>query len=349
MKIEKIAKSRIETVDFENIVFGSDFTDHMLICQYENKQWEEPKILPYQPLSFSPAAKVFHYGQAIFEGMKAYKDKKGGIWLFRPEDNFNRFNKSAERLAMPAIPKSVFMDGLKELLKLDKDWVIEGEDRSLYIRPFAIATEGTVSASDSNSYLFGVICSPAKPYYTAKKISVKIMDKYTRAANGGVGFAKAAGNYAAQFYPTKLAIKEGFDQVIWTDSNTHEYIEEAGTMNIFFRIGDKFITGPVSDTILDGITRKSIIELIKKRGLSIEERPIKITEIIEAHKKGSLKEIFGTGTAAVVTEVKSFGYKNEMYELPVIEDALAPQLKKELEDIQRNISEDPYGWRVQVV
>ncbi|MEL4307627.1 branched-chain amino acid aminotransferase [Joostella sp. CR20] len=345
--IEKASTSKINEVDFNNLTFGSVFTDHMFVSDYENGAWTTPKITPYQQISLDPSARVFHYGQAVFEGMKAYKDEQDAVWLFRPEDNFERINKSSERLAMPAFPKEFFMEGLNELLKLDKDWIKKGLGNSLYIRPFVIATEAGVSASPSSKYKFIIICSPAQSYYGGE-VRVKIADHYSRAASGGFGFAKAAGNYAGQFYPTSLANKEGFQQIIWTDANTHEYLEEAGTMNIFFRIGDKLITCPTSDRILDGITRKSVIAVAEDMGIDVEIRPIKVTEVIEAATNGSLKEIFGSGTAAVINPIVGFGYKGDKWELPKVENAFATQIKKAILDIQYNLTEDKYGWRVEV-
>ena len=347
VKVTKVTQSRIDKVDFENINFGKIFTDHMFICRYVNGTWQQPEIVPYGPIQLEPSARVFHYGQAVFEGMKAYKDANGGTFLFRPDENFHRINKSCERLAMPAFPKEYFDEGLTELLKLDNDWVKPGAGNSLYIRPFVIATEAGVMASEANEYSFMIICSPAKAYYD-KAVSVLISDFYSRSASGGIGSAKAAGNYAASFYPTNLARKEGFDQIIWTDAATHTYVEEAGTMNVFFRIKDTLLTAPTSERILDGITRKSIIALAEKEGYDIEVRNIRIEEIINAARDGSLKEAFGAGTAAIVSQIKEIGYKGNKFEVPVLNDGYAQQFKTLLTDIQYNRAEDPFGWRVQV-
>jgi branched-chain amino acid aminotransferase len=345
LNIEKIKVSKIDQVDFNKLPFGEIFTDHMLVCDYRNGAWEIPEILPYQNISMSPSARVFHYGQAIFEGMKAFKDIAGDAWLFRPDENFNRFNKSCERLAMPAIREDYFFDGLQELVSIDKEWIKGGAGNSLYIRPFMIASQSGVMAAPSDEYKFIIICSPAQAYYGGE-VRVKIAEKYSRAASGGFGFAKAAGNYAGQFYPTKLAQEEGFQQVVWTDANTHEYIEEAGTMNIFVRIGDTLITGPTSDSILDGVTRKSLIQLAKDNQVKIDIRPIKVSEILEAQKNNTLKEMFGAGTAAVVSPISGFGYRGEKYEIATQENSYAMMFKKKLNDIQYNLSPDPYSWRV---
>lgn len=347
LRITKRDTSKIADVDFNNLAFGSVFTDHMFSIEHVNGQWQQPEIIPYGPISMDPSAKVFHYGQAVFEGMKAFKDEQGGTFLFRPEDNWARINKSSARLAMPELPKETFMEGLTELLKLDEDWIKSGDGNSLYIRPFHIATQSGVSASPSDRYKFMIILAPAQSYYSGE-VSVVFAEKYSRAASGGVGFAKAAGNYAAQFYPTNLAKEDGYQQIIWTDANTHEYLEEAGTMNVFFRVGDTLITAPTNDTILDGITRKSVIQLAKDAGIQVEVRPVAVKEIVAAAQSGNLKEIFGVGTAAVVVPFKSFAYKEEDHKLNTPEDSYGLKFKKALNDIQYNRSNDPYGWRVAV-
>ena len=345
--IIKAENSKINSVDFDNLDFGKIFTDHMFSCDFKNGQWQTPKIMPYGPLTIDPSARVFHYGQAVFEGMKAFKDQQNDVWLFRPEDNLDRINISSERLAMPAFPKDYFFEGLKTLLKLDDAWIKNTPGSSLYIRPFVIATEPAISASPAAEYKFMIILSPAKAYY-AGEVRVQIADSFSRASSGGVGYAKAAGNYAAQFYPTSLAHKEGYQQIIWTDASTHEYLEEAGTMNIFFRINDTLITAPTSDRILDGITRKSVIQLAKDNNINVEVRPISVSEIIEASKNNSLKEIFGSGTAAVINPILGFKHKEFKHELPKLEDTYAAMFKSKLNAIQYNTAEDPHGWRYKI-
>ena len=347
MKIKEIETSRINEVDFTNLEFGAVFTDHMFSCDYINGEWVNPEIIPYQPISVSPASRVFHYGQACFEGMKAYKDTNNKIWLFRPDENYKRIIKSSLRLAMPEFPENLFFEGLNNLLKLDSDWIKPGLGNSLYIRPFIFATEGSINATEANQYKFMIICAPASSYYSGE-VRVKIEKSFSRAAKGGVGYAKAAGNYAAQFYPTTLAKNEGFQQIIWTDSSNHEYIEEAGTMNLFFRIGNKLITAPTSDSILDGVTRKSLIQIAKDQGIEVEVRPIKVEELIDAAKNKTLLEIFGSGTAVVVLPIKGFGYENSKYELIQKENSWAIMLKNKLNNIQYNLIEDPYNWTVEV-
>ncbi|WP_313807051.1 branched-chain amino acid aminotransferase [Flavobacterium sp.] len=347
IKIVTASTSKINSVDFENLTFGTIFTDHMLVCDYNNGVWEQPVIQPYEPFTMDPSSRVFHYGQAIFEGMKAYKDTYDAIWLFRPDENFDRFNKSAVRMAMPEVPEDVFLGGLNRLLEIEKEWVKKGKGNTLYIRPFMIATGHGVVASPSSQYRFCIILSPAKAYYSGE-VKVIIADYYSRAANGGIGAAKAAGNYSGQFYPTKLANEKGFQQVIWTDDATHTKLEEAGTMNVFFRINDTLYTAPTSERILDGVTRKSIVELAPTIGINVEVRPVLVSEIVEAAKNGTLKEIFGAGTAAVVNPIAGFSYQDTYYELPKLENTFASQIKENLTNIQYKLAEDTFGWTVKI-
>ena len=348
MKINRVEKSRIDGVDFENLTFGKIFTDHMFVSEYKNGEWSSGEIKPYENISISPSARVLHYGQAIFEGMKCFKSERDELFLFRPEENFKRFNKSSVRLAIPEIDQNIFFNGLKELLMIDSEWVKKGIGNALYIRPFVFASEPSINASEANEYTFMIICSPSKSYYGDMEISVKVEEKYSRAAKGGVGYAKAAGNYAAAFYPTKLAIDQGFQQIIWTDSNNHNAIEEAGTMNLFFVIGDKLITSPTSDSILDGITRKSIIELAEFHNIDVLEREITIDEIIKEHKSGNLKEIFGSGTAVVVLPIKSFGHRDQMYTLNSEKSSVSSFLKEKLNNIQYDISTEFENWKYKI-
>ena len=347
MKIKKIDSSRINSIDFENLNFGAVFSDHMFTCDYFDGKWVNPEIIPYQPISVSPASRVFHYGQACFEGMKAFKDDNNDVWLFRPNENYNRIIKSSVRLAMPKFPEELFFEGLNTLLKMDAQWIKPGIGNSLYIRPFIFASEGSINATEACEYKFMIICAPASSYYSGD-VKVKIEKSFSRAAKGGVGYAKAAGNYAAQFYPTSLAIDEGYQQIIWTDSSTHQYIEEAGTMNLFFRIEDKLLTAPTSDSILDGITRKSLIQIAKDKGIDVEVRPIKVDELIDAANSGTLIEIFGSGTAVVVLPIVGFGFENKKFDLPKVENSWASILKNELNGIQYNLIDDPYNWTVKI-
>lgn len=346
--VEKVATSKINEVDFDNLSFGSVFSDHMLECTFKNGEWEAPKVVPYQPITLDPSSKIFHYGQSIFEGMKAYKDAEGGVWLFRPSDNQKRLNISAKRMAIPELPEEYFMEGLSALLQVDKDWIPTQAGSSLYIRPFIFASGNGFHASPADEYKFIIATAPSGAYFSGK-VKVLIEEKYSRSANGGVGFAKAGGNYAGQFYPTQLAVKKGYQQVIWTDDNTHEYIEEAGAMNIFVRIKDTLITGPTSDRILDGITRKSILDIAADEGIKAEVRKISVAEVVKAAKSGDLKEMFGAGTAAVISPIAGFGHQGIDYDLPELENSYAMLLKKRITDIQYNRAEDKFGWRHRVL
>ena len=346
-EVKKIVSSKIDSVDFEHLSFGEVFTDYMLTCDFVNGEWKQAIIEPYAPFLLDPSAKVFHYGQAIFEGMKAYKDENDAVWLFRPEENFHRFNKSAVRMAMPEVPEEIFMSGLTQLIDLERNWIKKGLGNTLYIRPFMIATGAGVIAAPSNEYRFMIILSPAKSYYSGE-VKVIVAEHFSRAANGGIGAAKAAGNYSAQFYPTKLANEKGFQQVIWTDDATHTMLEESGTMNVFFRINDTLFTAPTSERILDGVTRKSLISIAERDGYKLEIRPVLVSEIVEAAKNGSLKEIFGAGTAAVVTPIIGFSFKEVYYELAKNDQSIALELKNKLTAIQYKLAEDTFGWTVEV-
>ena len=345
--IVTVPVSKINSIDFDNISFGTVFTDHMFVCDFKEGKWQKPQITPYEPFLLDPSAKVFHYGQAIFEGMKAYKDEHDDVWLFRPDQNFDRFNKSAVRMAMPEVPEEIFMSGLHQLIDLERNWVKKGLGNTLYIRPFMIAVGSGVIAAPSTQYRFMIILSPAKSYYSGE-VKVLIAEHYSRAANGGIGAAKAAGNYSAQFYPTKLANEKGFQQIIWTDDATHTKLEEAGTMNVFFRINDTLYTAPTSERILDGVTRKSLIELAAREGIKVEVRSVLVSELIAAAKDGSLKEVFGAGTAAVVNPIVGFSYQDNYYELPKLENSMALELKNKLTYIQYKLAKDTFGWTVKI-
>lgn len=343
MKISRCSNSRIQTTDFTNLKFGTVFSDHMLICKYKEGKWGEVEIKPYGPIEMNPGSQILHYGQAVFEGMKAFKNDNNEVLLFRKEENFKRLNRSAVRLSIPEVPEDVFMNGLNQLLSIDSDWCKKEEGYSLYIRPVIFASGECIKASSSEEFTFIIITSPTTKYY-AGEMNVVIEEHYTRAPKGGVGFAKAAGNYAASFYPTKQANAKGFQQVIWTDAEQHKFIEESGTMNIWFRIEDKLITPSLSDSILGGITRDSIITLAKDNGIEVEERRILVSEIIEAYKNRNLIEAFGTGTAVTVNPINSITYKEDYIKLENIEDSFAIQLKKQLQGIQKGKIEDIYNW-----
>lgn len=343
MKITRNTQSRLLDINFNNLPFGTVFSDHMLVCHYVNGGWEDPEIKPYSAISLMPGTQVFHYGQAIFEGMKAFKNKDDEIILFRKEDNYKRFNRSAKRLSIPNIPKEVFMNGIDTLLQLDSDWLKNTNEHTLYIRPFIFASSECVKASSAEEFTFMIITCPTVNYYT-KKIDMVVEEEYSRAAKGGVGYAKAAGNYAASFFPTKQANKQGFTQIIWTDAEEHKYIEESGTMNIWFRIDNQLITPKLTDTILGGITRESIIQLSKDLDIDVVEKKISISEIVTAFKQKKLQEAFGTGTAVSVAPLSSITFRGHKMELPNLEHPFSLRLKKELQDIQKGKKVDRHGW-----
>ncbi len=349
IQIQKVKKSKLNELSFDQLVFGKIFTDHMLLSNYKDGEWSCPVIKPYEDIIISPSTQALHYGQAVFEGMKAYRNDKNEVFLFRPEDNFERFNKSCRRLNMPEITKSIFIDGLQTLVDLDRNWIPMNQGASLYLRPFMFASGNTLKAAASQAYTFMIICSPTQSYYN-HPLKVKIAGHYSRAASGGVGFAKAAGNYAASFFPTTEAQKEGYNQVLWTDAATHSFIEESGTMNVFIGYENKLITPPATETILNGITRRSIITIAEEMGIRVEERPIEVKEVVEGLKSGKIREMFGCGTAVVVIRYRAVGYGTEVMDIKLLEEenSLALKIKKRLVGIQTGTQKDPFGWRKKI-
>lgn len=349
IKIEKTPKSRVSDYDINNVPFGKCFSDHMFVAEYSNGAWNKAYIAPYQDVPMSYAMSALHYGQAIFEGMKAYKNDKGEVAMFRPVENLKRMNKSAIRMAMPEVPQELFMNGLNELLKLDSAWVPNSDTGSLYIRPFLIATDEAIGVKISDSYKFVIITCPAGKYYS-EPIKVLVETTYFRAVHGGVGFVKAAGNYGRSLYPTKLAQQKGYQQVIWTDSETKQYFEESGTMNVMFLIGDTLLTPGLSDTILDGITRDSVLTLARDWGMKVEERKVSIKEVLEAHEKGTLKEVFGCGTAATIAQIIGIGHNGKDYMLPPVEERkFSPKVDETLRAIRKGRAADTHHWMLKVV
>ncbi len=344
--INKTKASRLNDVDFENIQFGRVFSDHMFVADYAEGEWQNFEILPFQNLDYNPAFNSLHYGQSVFEGMKAHLDADNNVVLFRPMDNFARLNRSCERLCMATIDPQIMLDGLSELIKIDKDWIPKTEDGALYIRPFIFATDQYIGVAPSETYKMVIFTCPVNKYYDTA-VKVKVEDVYSRAASGGTGFAKAAGNYAASLLPAKIAKEEGYDQLIWTDSIEHKYIEESGTMNLMVIIDGKIITPPAGETILGGITRLSVIAIAKDLGYTVEERQISVDEVIEAQQNGTLQDMFGTGTAVTITHISGFGRKGVDYELPpVSERKISSHLKNELEAIKRNKKDSHPEWLV---
>lgn len=346
--INKTSSSRLSEVDFDNLVFGKQYSDHMFVADFDGENWTKLQITPYQNLAMSPATCALHYGQAIFEGLKAFKNKKGETLVFRPDQNFERFNRSALRMSMPEVPREIFFEGLNQLLTLDSAWIPTQEGSSLYIRPFMIATDEFIGLKSSTTYKFIIFTCPVGAYY-AKPVKVKIETEYTRAAKGGVGAAKTAGNYAASLYPTELAKKQGYDQIIWTDSKDHKYIEEAGSMNIMFLIGDTLITPKSSDTILAGITRRSVVDVVRDWGIKVEERQVSLAEVITAIENKTLKEAFGVGTAATISSIEVIAYDGIDYQLPKVEDRiLEKRILAELNGLKRGKVEDTRNWMYKV-
>lgn len=342
--IQTTNNSRIHEVEEGLKNFGRVFSDHMYIVDYKNGEWQNPRILPYGNLPMSPATSALHYGQAIFEGMKAFRNDANEILLFRELDNFNRLNKSAVRMCMPELPQELFTEGLHQLLKLDRNWVPTQDGASLYIRPFMFATDEYIGVKPSETYRFIIFTNPVG-YYYSEPVKVKIETKYTRAALGGVGAAKAAGNYAASLYPARMAQQKGYHQLVWTDPQEHKYIEESGTMNIMFLIGNTLITPNTSETILSGVTRDSVIKVAEKWGYNVEQRKISISEIIEAHNNNTLKEMFGMGTAATIAHIELFNFNDKDYILPEISKRVfSPKVSQYLYDIKRGAETDPFNW-----
>ncbi|MCG8575990.1 MAG: branched-chain amino acid aminotransferase [Flavobacteriales bacterium] len=349
IKITKVLQSRISDVDFDNLPFGKHFSDHMFEMDYFDGQWHEPTIVPFAHLELHPATSALHYGQSIFEGLKAQRGDNGEILVFRPDMNAKRFNESAQRMCMAEVPEEIFLEGLKQLLDIDREWISTKEGQSLYIRPLLFATDDYVGIRPSERYKFIIITSPVGAYYS-DPVPVKIETHYTRAAEGGVGQAKVAGNYAASLYPAKLAQEEGYRQLIWTDAKTHEYIEEAGTMNVIFMINDTLITPDEGkDTILKGITKRSVLEIAKDWGYKVEERRVTVEEIVNAMKEGTLQEAFGAGTAATIAPISLIAYDGVDYTLPPVEEReFSNKVKEYINSYKKGREEDKYNWLMKI-
>lgn len=344
IRIEQTTESRINELDESNIPFGQLYSDHMFIADYVNGEWTDLKIVPYQNLSISPANNTLHYAITVFEGLKAYRNPQGEVVVFRPEENAKRLNISAERMCIPDVPEELFIEGLTQLLKLDNAWVPSSPNTSLYIRPFVFGTDEYIGIRPSDTYRFMIITCPVGAYYS-QPVNVKIETEFSRAFDGGTGFAKAGGNYAASLYPAKLAQEQGFHQLIWTDSKTHEFIEESGTMNVMFVIDGKIYTAPTSGTILKGITRDSVLTLARNWGMEVVEEPLKVATVVNAAKEGRLQEAFGVGTAATIAPIAKIGFEDELFELPNPDDwTVSKRVLDELNAIRTGEKEDTYGW-----
>ena len=348
INITKVETSKLNDLSLENIPFGRYFSDHMLEADYENGEWKNVEIKPYQPLLFDPSLAAFHYGQAIFEGIKAYKSESGEAFIFRPYDNFRRFNVSAERMCMPSVPEEIFIEGMRQLIEIDKNWIPARKDHSLYIRPFMISTDTMLGVKPSESYKFMIILSPTGPYY-AIPMKINVEERFTRAAPGGVGFSKNAGNYGGSMKAAREANKHGYDQVLWTDAVEHKWLQEVGMMNVFFLVNGVALTPSLDEgTILQGVTRDSVITLLKEAGIPVEERRISIDELITAYKAGQLQEVFGTGTAATIAFIKELKYKDEVMTFDTDSWKTAPFLRKQLGEIRESAIPDTHNWMFKI-
>jgi branched-chain amino acid aminotransferase len=348
INVTHVKRSKLNDQNWEDLPFGKYFTDHMLEAEYKDGEWKNVEIKPYQPLLLEPSLSSLHYGQAIFEGIKAYKDGEGNAYIFRPGENFIRFNHSAERMCMPVVPEEIFMEGMKQLVSLDHKWIPGKKDHSLYIRPVMFSTDTVLGVKPADTYKFLIILSPTGPYH-AEPMKIFVEEKYTRAAPGGVGFAKNAGNYGGSLIAAREAKRLGCDQVLWTDPFEHRWLQEVGMMNVFFVINEVAVTPSLEEgTILKGVTRDSAIILLKEMGIKVEERRISIDELLAAYKKGALKEVFGTGTAATVSPIKALRYREEVLDFDLGKFKIAPALKKNLDEIRSCAVPDRFGWMIKV-
>jgi branched-chain amino acid aminotransferase len=338
-----VEESNISSFDPENIVFGRVFTDHMFSCDFRNNQWQDFRIEPFGKIPVSPTLSALHYGQAIFEGMKAVKNTDGVITLFRPLENLARLNRSAERMCMPQLPEEIFMQALEKLLLIDKDWIPTKRGSSLYIRPFMFGTDDFLGVKPSENYCFMIYACPVNSYYS-HPLKVRIEEKYTRASKGGVGAAKCAGNYASAMYPTKLAQQEGFDQVLWTDGEHHKYLEETGTSNVFVITEDAVYTPQLNDSLLAGITRDSIVQLLRSTGKNVIEKQISVDELVAWHEQGILKEMFVSGTAATVTNIELFSFRGNNYKVNATDNLLSSEIINAFNDMKTLITPDKFDW-----
>jgi len=348
ISMQKAKRSRLSETDLNHLPFGKVYSDHMFVADFDGNEWKNARIVPFAKMEVSPATPAIHYGQSIFEGMKAHRGPRGEALVFRPLDHHQRINVSAQRMCMPRIPEELFMGSLRELIAVDRAWIPSAHGSSLYIRPFMFSADEYIGIRPSVSFTYMVILCPVGPYYAAP-VRVKIETHYTRAAQGGTGFAKAGGNYGGSIYPAKLAQDEGYDQLIWTDAQAHEYVEESGTMNVMFMIDGKLVTPPLSDSILAGITRDSVLRLARSWDVPVEERRIPVRELVTAMESGRLEDAFGVGTAATVAQISAIGYRGTDYTLPPAENRdFSNRVRTELDSIKRGLTPDPFGWIVEM-
>jgi branched-chain amino acid aminotransferase len=349
VKVTRTEHSRIGEVDWDNLPFGKIFSDHMLVMDYQDGEWKQPEIIPFGNLSLHPATSAIHYGQSIFEGMKANRTESGEVNIFRPDMNAKRFQESCERMCMPVIPVDIFIELVRKTVEVDADWVPSKEGESLYIRPFLFATDEFVGIRPSETYKFVIFTCPVGSYYS-EPVNVKIEEYYTRASVGGVGRAKTAGNYGASLFPAKQGQMKGFHQLLWTDGKEHKYVEESGTMNIIFVINGTIVTpSEDSDTILRGVTKRSVLEVAQKWGIPIEERKVSVEEVVNAIKDGSMTDAFGAGTAATIAPIAKIGFRDEILVLPPLETReISNKIKKYIDDLKSGKEDDVFGWCVRV-
>ena len=344
IEIKKIAKSGLPAVDFQNLEFGKYVSDHMIMADYHKGNWGQPEIVPYGDLMMSPAMLAIHYGQSVFEGMKAFKMKDGNLNVFRIKRHHKRLNKSLARMCMPEISEDMFIESLQALLTLDSGWVPDGDGSSLYIRPVVFASEPRLGVKVADEYKFIIMTTPVGPYFS-KPYRLKVEDYYVRTAEGGTGFAKCAGNYGGAFYPTQVAKEEGFDQVLWTDYKDHKYIDEVGMMNVMFVIDGKLVTPQLNTAVLDGVTRDSILTLAKDMNFPVEERRIAVQELKEAFENNTLTEAFGAGTAAVVAPIQTINIHGEDYTIALPgTSSFQLKVKQELQEIRSGAADDKHQW-----
>jgi len=348
ISITKVAKSRLAETDFNNLPFGRTFSDHMFVADYADGEWKNFQIVPYGDIALSPAISAIHYGQSFFEGLKAYKHVDGKVSVFRPYMNAARFNKSAERLCMPELPEDIFVQSIAALVDLDKDWIPAKPNHSLYIRPFMFATDPFLGVAPSKTYKYMVLTGPTGPYFS-KTLRVKIETHFSRSTEGGFGYAKAAGNYGGAMLPAKKAVDEGYDQLIWTDSKEHAYMEELGAANVMFVLDGKLITPSTRDTILKGVTRDTVLALAREWGYTVEERRVSVAEVLEGAKNGKLTDAFGAGTAATIAPIGEIEHEGELYTLPdPSQREFSKRVLKTLDEIRYGVIADPYGWNYMV-
>jgi branched-chain amino acid aminotransferase len=344
--IRPIERSRLPETDLANLKFGRVFTDHMFVMDHVDGAWQRPQIVPFGDQEMSPASLVLHYAQTIFEGMKAYRNEQGEVALFRPQANIARMNRSAKRMCMPLVPADLFLEGLKELVRMDAGWVPEGNDGALYIRPFMYAADEYIGVKPSDGYRFVIFICPVRAYYQ-EPLKVRIELEYSRAFPGGTGEVKCGGNYAGGLYPSKLGQNVGYHQLLWTDAMEHKYIEESGTMNIFFILDGVLTTPSLDGTILPGITRDSILKIAREKGLPVEERKVTVEEVVSGARNGRLTAAFGAGTAATIAPIAVIGYNGEDLQLPAVDkDSEVMKIGVMLDDIRRGRVADTYSWVV---